>query len=232
MRHSDGAKDEGRKREHLRYGRKPNFDYGNHRHPRRVRPSLHDVNRRPFDNHADHQSYDQHHEVTTPPRIHEPIASTERHPAGAEDEKDGFCCKNSVTIQHIVAIADSFPHWNVVKIFFATEPLRDIDARNTRGAAALLNQVLRLGQAPIVEVRAINKGAAGGERPRSLPADAGTSAGDQRDFPLEIAKHECACHIRSLRVFFLCGSCRLKLLMQPSKVIPTSSHLISGRTKY
>jgi len=46
------------------------------------------VNRRPFDTHANQQSEGKHHEVTTPPRIHEPIASAERHPAGAEDEED------------------------------------------------------------------------------------------------------------------------------------------------
>jgi hypothetical protein len=52
----DSAKDEGRKREHLRYWRKPNVEDWDHWHLRRVRPPLHDVNRRPFDTHADHQS--------------------------------------------------------------------------------------------------------------------------------------------------------------------------------
>jgi hypothetical protein len=88
MRHRDGAKDEWRKREHLRYGRKPDVEDGNHRHPRRIRPPSQDVDRRPFDNYADHQSGGQHQGVTIPPRIHEPIASAERRPAGAEDEKD------------------------------------------------------------------------------------------------------------------------------------------------
>src|SRR6266545_2481011 len=87
-RHRDGAKDEGRQREHLRYGRKPDVEDGNHQHPRRVCPLPRDVNRCPFDNQGDRQPGCQHHEIAPPPRIYEPITSAERRPAGAKDEKN------------------------------------------------------------------------------------------------------------------------------------------------
>src|SRR5262249_58627061 len=111
MRQRDSAKDEGRKREHLRYWRKPNVEDWDHWHLRRVRPPLHDVNRRPFDTHADHQSEGKHHEVTMPPRIHEPIASAERHTAGAEDEKDEqpiAQARNEAVPQRRAKIAQTF----------------------------------------------------------------------------------------------------------------------------
>src|SRR6266511_1665788 len=44
-RHRDGAKDEGRQREHLRYGRKPDVEDGNHKHPQH-RACVHSANAR------------------------------------------------------------------------------------------------------------------------------------------------------------------------------------------
>src|SRR6266511_3049044 len=77
-----------RHREHLRYGRKPDVEDGNHQHPRRVCPLPRDVNRCPFDNQGDRQPGCQHHEIAPPPRIYKPITSAERRPAGAKDEKN------------------------------------------------------------------------------------------------------------------------------------------------
>jgi hypothetical protein len=44
---------------------------------------------------------------------------------------DWRCCKNSLATQDIVENASSFPLYNVVKIFFATQPLFG-DARRSR----------------------------------------------------------------------------------------------------